>query len=65
MLVELSRPIGDQALLIIAELTLELRYDELHDADGRSENRLVAARTMNVECLVGRGAGRNTSDAGR
>ena len=48
-----------------AELTLELRNDEFHDGDGRGENNLLAARTMNVECLVGRGAGRNTSDAGR
>ena len=62
MLVELSRPIGDQALLIIAELTLELQYDELHDADRRGENRLVAARAMNVKCLVGQRASRNTGD---
>jgi hypothetical protein len=50
---------------MIAELTFELRYYQLHDADGRGENSLAAARTMNVVCLSGRGAGRNTGDAGR
>jgi hypothetical protein len=50
---------------MVAKLTLKLRYDELHDADGWGENSLATARTMNVVCLSGRGIGRNTSDAGR
>jgi hypothetical protein len=55
----------DQSLSMVAKLTLKLRYDELHDADGWGENSLATARTMNVVCLSGRGIGRNTSDAGR
>jgi hypothetical protein len=50
---------------MIAKLTFELRYDELFDADGRRENRLVTTRTMNVVCLRGRAASRNKGDAGR
>jgi hypothetical protein len=64
-LVELSRSISDQALGVFTEVAFELGYNELHDAGRWGENSLLAARTMNVECLGTQRAGRNTGDAGR
>jgi hypothetical protein len=65
VLVRFIRLMGDQSLRMTAKLTFEHRYDELFDANGRGENRIMTTRAMNVVCLSGRAASRHKGDAGR